>query len=102
MIQKKENYDNVDVILKKIRIQNKLDFYLSSKSIYVKEDIQEILEYFIVSLYNLGKEDVKYLNGIDIVQSTINKLNSNSNFDMCIDNMLWRLWEEVNENNSRS
>ena len=46
MIQKKENYDNVDVILKKIRIQNKLDFYLSSKSIYVKEDIQEILEYF--------------------------------------------------------
>ena len=30
------------------------------------------------------------------------KLNSNTNYDMCIDEMLFKIWEEIDENNSRS
>lgn len=102
MIQKKELYDLVDNLLEHIETSDELEFFLEGKSIYIKEDIQDILEYFIVSLYNLKDKNINYLNGIDIVQDTINKLNSNCNFDMCIDNMLWKLWEDVNENYSRS
>ncbi len=102
MVLKKELYDTVDTLLSMIEKSNKLDFYLAGKPIYLKDEIQEILEYFIVSLYNLKEKNQSYLNGIDIVQNTINKLNSNCNFDMCIDSMLFGLWEEINENYCRS
>ncbi|MBR3133791.1 MAG: DNA polymerase III subunit delta' [Clostridia bacterium] len=102
MIQKKEIYDSVDRLLMKIGTTNKLDFYLEGKQIYIKDEIQGILEYLIVSLYNLGRKNQNYLNCVNIVQETINKINSNCNFDMCLDNMLWKIWEEVNEKNNRS
>ncbi len=51
-------------------------------------------------LYDLGLKDSDFLNGIQIVQNTINKLKSNNNFDMSIDNMLFKIWEGVNENNN--
>ena len=102
MVQKKDLYRELDKLLDKILEINKLDFYLNGKKICTKEEIQDILEYLIVRLYKLGLKDEIYLNGIDIIQNTINKLNSNCNFDMSTDNMLFKLWEEINENNNRS
>ena len=71
---------------------------------FEKEEINELLEYCIVLLFNLGKKEknIKYFNCIKIIEETINKIKSNSNFDMSIDNMLFKLWEEVNEENCRN
>lgn len=75
-----------------------IDIFNSSESIYKsKDDIQDILEYMIVILYNKIKEDSiynnKYFNMIKIIENARKKLNSNSNYDMCIDEMFLKLSE---------
>ena len=61
-----------------------------------KDDIENILEYINLTLLNLTKEEIKYVNCINIVEDTKKRLNQNANYDMCIDNMLFNMWEEVN------
>ena len=46
--------------------------------------------------------NIKYINCVKYIQETINHLKANSNYDMSIDYMLFKIWEEVHENNSRS
>lgn len=43
----------------------------------------------------MGKENIKYLNCINIVEDTKIRLNANGNYNMCIDNMLLKIWEEM-------
>ncbi len=104
ILEKKEIYEKVDNIVDLINKQDKIDFLTKNKDVFVKENIYEILEYCIVSLFYIGKtkNDVKYINCVKYIQETINHLKRNSNFDMSIDNMLFEIWEEVNENNSWS
>lgn len=104
ILEKKEKYTQIDDFINGINKTSKLEFITKNKEIFDKEEIKEILEYCIVLLFNLGKieNNIKYLNCVNIVQETINRLNSNSNFDMSIDNMLFKLWEEVNEENCRN
>ena len=37
-----------------------------------------------------------YTNCITIVENTKKRLQQNANYDMCIDDMLFNIWEEVN------
>lgn len=64
-----------------------------------REKIQEILEYINVYLYN--QKDMKKLNCIKYVEEVKKRLLANSNYDMCIDYLLMKLWEEINEKYSR-
>ena len=50
----------------------------------------------------IGKKNFKYIECIKIIEETKKRIKANSNYDMCIDNMLFNIWEEVNEKNSRS
>ena len=61
-----------------------------------KEEINDILEYMNIILLKMAKENVKYANCIDIVENTKKRLHQNANYDMCIDNMIFNMWEEVN------
>lgn len=99
ILEKKENYKQIDEIVEKINSTDKLDFLTKGKAIFNKEDINETLEYMTVSLFHKGKKnnDIKYLETVKIIQETINRLKINSNFDMSIDNMLFKLWEEINK-----
>ena len=68
-----------------------------------QEDKFEILEYINVVLFEKSKMNLQYLNGIEIVEKTKERLKANSNYNMCIDNMLFSLWEEMNfEKHSRN
>ena len=68
---------------------------LNAKIIYDKENIYDILDYIIVCLYDLGKNNNAYLNCIQYVNDCYSKLKSNANFDMSIDTLLFNMWEEV-------
>lgn len=98
----KENYDKyssieeifTDFINKKeksiINIFNKFDV------LYKKEDIQNLLEYMIVIIYNLIKTEgykKRYISAINIIENCRKKISSNCNFDMCIDELLLKLYE---------
>lgn len=70
-----------------------------------KDNINDYLDYINVILYIKSKENInylKYVNCIKIVENTKKRLLSNSNYDMCIDYLLFNIWEEINEKNSRS
>lgn len=103
ILEKKEIYEQIDTFIDSIEKQDKIDFLTKNKDIFVKDEIYEILEYCMVSLFYIGKKsgNIKYLNCVNNIQMTINHLKQNSNYDMSIDYMLFKIWEEVNENNSR-
>lgn len=97
-----EKYMEIEKYLKKVKNLDMLDFLYYGKVIYDKENISDILNYILVCLYSNSKDDVNYVYTIDHVNKCSLRLKSNSNFDMCIDNMLMGIWEEMNENSYRS
>ena len=75
-------------------MQNKdlIEIIQMSEEIYkAKEEISSILEYMNVILLKLSKQNVKYIRCIEIVEETRKRLNANSNYDMCIDNLLFNM-----------
>lgn len=77
-----ENYKLLDVI-------NKLDFIYKNK-----EDIYDILDYINIILSSKQLENPKYIRYIEAVEQAKKSLKANSNFDMSIDNMLYKIWNE--------
>lgn len=66
-----------------------------------KEIINDLLDYMIVIIYeyiNKNKDyRAKFLNLISIIENTKNRIVLNNNYDMCIDNLLLKIWEETVE-----
>ena len=56
----------------------------------------------IVFMNNLLEtNELKYINIIKYIEEAKKRLVSNANFDMTIDNLLLKIWEEFNEKYSR-
>lgn len=69
-------------------VLNKLDILYKNEKI-----IFEILDYINDILYkNIGK-DINNIKYIEYVEETKNKLKSNANFTMSIDNLLYQIWK---------
>lgn len=98
----KEKYEEIDMLISNLSKKDIIDIMLDGKIIYDKENIYDILDYIIVCLYSKIKENEKYLDCIKYINKCSERLRSNSNFDMCIDNLLLEMWEELNENCNRS
>lgn len=105
-IKLKENqnlYENLEKILIELSKKDLIDIIQMSEEIYKsKEEINSILEYMNVLALKLSKKNINYIKCIETIEETKKRLKANSNYDMCIDNMLFSIWEEVNEKNNRS
>ncbi len=77
-----KNYKLLDVI-------NRLDFIYKNK-----EDIYDILDYINIILSTKQLENPKYIGYIEAVEQAKKSLKANGNFDMSIDNMLYKIWNE--------
>ena len=89
-------YEQINTILENIDKQDIITILNKSEILYKeKEKIQELLDYINVYLYYT--KDIKKLNCIKYVEDTKKRLISNSNYDMCIDYLLIKIWEEVNK-----
>lgn len=89
------------------KISNIVKVFHQFEVLYKSKDIAiNLLEYMIVIIYEYIRKNndyrKKFLNLISIVENTKTRLMSNTNYDMCIDELLLKIWEEVNENYSRS
>ena len=92
-----DDYTKIENIIKNLQIKDIIDIINMSEILYKsKEEIFEILDYIIVILLKLAKQDYKYTDCIKIVENTKKRLKQNANYDMCIDNMVFNMWEEVN------
>jgi DNA polymerase-3 subunit delta' len=95
--EKQEQYEQIEKIIYSLEKKDKIDIINMSEIIYnAKEEKYEILDYINVVLIELAKKYNKYANCIQIVENTKKRLQSNANYDMSIDNMLFKLWESVN------
>jgi len=92
----KEIYDKIDLLISNLENKDLVDIMLDGRILYDKENINDMLDYIIVALYSKRNVNQKYINCIDFVNECANRLKANSNFDMSIDNLLFKMWEELN------
>ena len=93
---KQELYNSIFEIIENVKQLDLIDFLKKADLIYKSQDDKnEILESINIILFNKSKEDIRFLNCIDIVEDTKIRLNSNGNYNLCIDNMLFKIWEEM-------
>lgn len=90
-------YEQIEQIIKELNQKDLIDIIGMAKIIYdSKEEIYLVLEYINVILLDLAIKNPKYTKCIEIVENTKERLKNNANFDMCIDNMLFNMWGEIN------
>ena len=90
--QNKNIYENIEKILLSMQSKDLIEIVQMSEEIYkTKEEINSILDYMNVILLKLSKQNIKYIRCIEIVEQTKKRLKANSNYDMCIDNLLFNM-----------
>ena len=90
-----EAYKQLDNIINSFSSKDIVDIWNSADILYKsKDNINTLLEYFnTVFLEKLkGTKDSKYIKPIKVIEDTKNKLSSNANYDMCIDNLVLQIW----------
>ena len=92
--EEKERYKELEKVFGNIEKYLSIDLLNKLDVLYQdKENIYENLDFINQILIKKAKDDIKYLDYIDYVEETKTKLKSNSNYDMCIDNLILKIWE---------
>ncbi len=92
---RKEDYEKVEEILNKIDKKDLIYILNNSEILYKsKENIFDLLDYINVLL--LKTNELQKINCVKYVEEVKKRLNSNSNYDMTIDYLLLKMWEEIN------
>lgn len=90
--ENKSIYENIEKIFLSMQNKDLIEIVQMSEEIYkAKEEISSILDYMNVILLKLSKQNIKYISCIEIVENTKKRLKANSNYDMCIDNLLFNM-----------
>ena len=97
-----EEYNELEKAMQKLLANNIKNIVQEMNEFTVlynsKEIIQDLLDYMTVIVYNyISKEKdyrVKFINIIKYIENTKIKLNSNTNYEMSIDSLLMKIWEE--------
>lgn len=88
----KDIYENIEKIFLNMQNKDLIEIVQISEEIYkTKEEINSILDYMNVILLKLSKQNLKYIKCIEVVEQTKKRLKANSNYDMCIDNLLFNM-----------
>ena len=99
---KTELYLSIDEILYNLENVDLIQILEKCELIYKgKEEIFEILDYINIVILKIARQNLKYIRCVDIIEDTKKRLKANGYYDMCIDNMIFSLWEEVNEKYNR-
>lgn len=94
---KQEQYEKIENIIYGLEKMDVVDLVNKAEFLYSsKDDKTEILDYMEVILMDIAKTSNKYAQTIEIIEQTKKRLAANANYDMSIDNMLFKIWEIVN------
>lgn len=98
--ENEESYLEIEELINNLDKKNIIYVLNNSEVLYkAKEEINEILEYINVLLLNT--KEIEKINCIKHVEEAKRRLNTSSNYEMTIDNLLIKMWEEINEKYSR-
>ena len=94
---KQEEYSKIKNIIDNLEKTDLIEIVNQSEILYKsKEEITEFLDYINILLLKKAKTQYKYTECVNIVENTKKRIRQNANYDMCIDNMLFNMWEEIN------
>ena len=94
---KQEQYEKIENLIYGLEKMDVVDLVNKAEFLYSsKDDKTEILDYMEVILMDIAKTSNKYAQTIEIIEQTKKRLAANANYDMSIDNMLFKIWETVN------
>ncbi len=93
---KQEEYQKIENMIEEIGKKDLIDVIQLAEPLYkAKDEIFELLEYINILLLKKAKTNYLYTNCIKIVENTKKRLKQNGNYDMCIDNLVFNIWEEL-------
>ena len=93
---KQAEYEKIETMIEALEKKDLMDVMQLAEPLYkAKEEIFEILEYINILLLKQAKENYLYTNCIKIVENTKKRLKQNGNYDMCIDNLVFNMWEQL-------
>ena len=93
-------YRQIEGMIQNLDKQDLLSSLKESEFLHKEKDnILELLDYMLVILYK--SKDRAKINAIHYVEDTKQRILANSNYDMAIDYLWIRVWEEVNEKYNR-
>ena len=93
--EKKEIYDEIQKIFGNIDQYTLLDVLGKLEPLYKnKEIINDLLDYITIIFLEKAKNNAKYISNIETIEEVKKNLKANSNFDMSIDKLLYKIWEE--------
>lgn len=102
-LEYKDIYENINKIFFNVENISKIDFLKKSEDLYSQKDkIYDILDYINILFIKKAKINSKYANCIEKVEEAKKKLKYNVNYEMILDNLIFSIWEEINEKYSRS
>lgn len=101
IIEEKENYLKVEELVNMISTNDLVYVLNNAEILYKNKDIiYDLLEYINTLL--IKSKSMEKINCIKYVEEAKKRLMSNSNYDMTIDSLLIKMWEEINvEKHSR-
>lgn len=92
--EEKERYEELEKIFGNVEKYLSIDLLNKLDVLYKdKDNIFENLDFINEIFIKKAKYDFRYLDYIDYVEETKNKLRANSNYDMSIDNLILKIWE---------
>lgn len=95
--ENKESYYSIENIMNNIDKCDIIEILNLAGELYKsKETIFSILENINIIALKKSRLNAKFAGCIKVVEETRKRLKANSNYDMCIDNLLFDMWREVN------
>ena len=95
--ENKESYYSIQNIMNNIDKCDIIEILNLASELYkAKETIFSILENINIIALKKSRLNAKFAGCIKVVEETRKRLKANSNYDMCIDNLLFDMWREVN------
>jgi len=91
--ENKEIYSEVDKIFTNVENYTLIDVISKMDILYKsKDEIQDILEYLNTIFIKRAKENIKYIDYIKYIEETKKDIALNCNYDMCIDKLLFKIF----------
>ncbi len=91
---KKENLRQIYKLIKDIKNSDIIELTKMAEILYKeKDDIQDLLEYINTVLINQKENTYQYAQCVEVIEDTKRRLKSNANYDMTIDNMIFKMKE---------
>lgn len=90
----KEIYAELDNVFNNVENYTLLEAMPKVEALYKnKEEIQDILEYLNTIFIKKAKENIKYIDYINYVEEAKANINANCNYDMSIDNLIFKIFK---------